>query len=111
MKITKEEYGGIWSYIQDALRFRFPNYTGKDVVIIHNEKTMREIIADTFKRASEETVPMPIELVQEFKPYWDKLKTHIKRHKARENRKERESVMRDCGLSKGKDSMGRVIWD
>jgi len=39
------------------------------------------------------------------------LKRQIRNRRARENRKARESAMRDCGLVAGKDSMGRRIWE
>ena len=31
--------------------------------------------------------------------------------RARENRKARQEVMESCGLVRGKDSMGRTIWE
>jgi len=38
-------------------------------------------------------------------------KDRIKTRKAARSRKIREAVLDSCGLRKGRDSMGRVIWE
>jgi hypothetical protein len=35
----------------------------------------------------------------------------LKRERRNTARREREQVMRDCGLTRGKDSLGRTIWE
>jgi len=41
----------------------------------------------------------------------DYTETIRKLHRIAIARRERESVMRDMGLEKGRDSLGRVIWE
>ena len=107
--ISLKDASAVWSYIQDQAEFmgarKVETYRG-------TPSKLRELVRGAEKRhAAMEFSGTLGWLNNEAQAEFNGLLRLIARRQGSAARRDRSELMADCGLVKGRDSMGRVIWE